>query len=346
MSAVAFGRARVAVRTRLFSMVLNTRIVVVALVCAAACVASVVVALCSGDYPLSPADVWAALTGHAPAFTTTVVVEWRLPRAVSAVVFGAALAVAGALVQSLTRNPLGSPDVIGLNAGAYTGALVGITVLGGSVVAVTTGAFVAAVLTALLVWGVAGRARTGDGFVIVGVGVAAALTAVNGMIVLRATTEVAQRATIWGQGALDDVRWPQLTPALVVLAVLAVAVTVVTPTLRPLELGNDLATTLGTRVGVVRMATLVVAVLLTAAVTSVAGPVAFLALVAPHLARYTTRSAGTTIVGSAAVGAALLSVSDLIAQYLFPQSVPVGVVTVVAGGGYFIVLLLQRLRRG
>ncbi|MBK0296348.1 iron chelate uptake ABC transporter family permease subunit, partial [Bacillus sp. S34] len=75
-----------------------------------AAVAAVVVALCNGDYPIAPADVWAALTGHAPAFTTTVVVEWRLPRAVSAVVFGAALAVAGALVQSLTRNPLGSPD--------------------------------------------------------------------------------------------------------------------------------------------------------------------------------------------------------------------------------------------
>ncbi|WP_159573745.1 iron chelate uptake ABC transporter family permease subunit [Curtobacterium sp. 18060] len=346
-ASVVFGRGRRTVRNSAFSAIVNTRVGGTVAVSAVVCAVALVVALCSGALPLAPTEVWSALLGHATPFTTKVVVEWRLPRAVAAIVFGAAAALTGALVQSLTRNPLGSPDVIGLNAGAYTGALVGITAFGGAVLAVTTGAFIGGIATALLVWGLsAGRGRTGDAFVIVGVGIASALTAVNSIIVLRATTAVATRATVWGQGSLDEVRWPQLTAICAVLIVLAPFVVVAASSVRSFELGDDLASGLGVRIGVARGTMLTVAVLITAAVTSVAGPIMFLALVSPHLARFVTRSAGTTLVGSAAVGAALLSVSDLVAQYALPEPVPVGVVTVVAGGGYFIVLLVQRLKKG
>jgi len=281
----------------------------------------------------------------------------------AALVFGAALGLSGAVFQSLTRNPLGSPDVIGFSTGAYTGALVAITVLGGGSAAVTTtttgsatgstgggvpataGALVGGLATALVVYALARVRGSVQGYrlVVVGIGATALLHAANTFLLLRAQTEVAMAGAIWGAGSLSLVGWPQLVPVLASLVVLLPALLLLSGPLRQLELGDDAASAHGVPVERARLALVVVGVALTAVVTASSGPVAFVALAAPQVARLALRGAGLPLVGSALVGSALLLGADLVAQQLL-SGVPVGVVTVVGGGTYLLVLLLARTR--
>lgn len=303
--------------------------------------------LLAGDLLLSPAEVWAALTGRAADFTTTVVLSWRLPRAVAGVAFGAALGTAGAIFQSLTRNPLGSPDVIGFNTGAYTGVLVVLlavpaagflplaaaSLLGGLV---TTGVVVA--LTARS--GMAGRT-----FILTGIAVSALLSSVNTWLVYKTDTATATAGSLWASGTLDNTRWVNLSPALVALGVLTIPVVVAATRLRFLALGDDVATALGVRVRTSRFALIVGAVALTAVTTASAGPIMFIALAAPHLAR-ATLPRSHPVVAAALTGALLLSGADWIAAHAFaPTQLPVGAVTVTIGGAYLVLMLLRRDRR-
>lgn len=306
-----------------------------------------VLALRVGDFPLTTGQVLGALTGSVDGLPRAVVLEWRLPRVLAAIVFGAALGASGAIFQSLTDNPLGSPDIVGLNSGAYTGALVVLVVLGGSFALVATGALLGGLATTVLVYALAGRGgAAGLRLIIVGIGVGATLTSLNHWITLTADLETAMSAAAWGAGSLNGVRWEQVAPAtLVLLPILALAALGATH-LRMLELGDDAARALGLRVERTRLTLLVLSVALTAATTAVAGPIAFVALAAPQLAIRLTRSAGMAILPAACMGAALLAVADLAAQRAFaPTQVPVGVMTVSAGGVYLIWLLIREARR-
>ena len=171
--------------------------VVVAVASVLLTLALAVVALGLGDLPLSPAEVVHALFATDGGFTTTVVRDWRLPRVLGAVVFGGALAISGAIFQSLTRNPLGSPDVIGFASGAYTGALIALTVIGTGAVSLSLGALVGGLATAVVVYLLAYR-RGMQGFrlIIVGIAVTAMLQSVNLFLLLRAQEEVAMAASI------------------------------------------------------------------------------------------------------------------------------------------------------
>ncbi len=299
------------------------------------------VALSIGDYPLSIPEVIAALFRN-EGFATTVVVEWRLPRALAALAFGGALGTSGALFQSLTRNPLGSPDVIGFSAGSYTGVLLAMTLFPGSQLGIGGWALGAGLATAFAVYLLAYR-RGVQGFrlIIVGIGVSAMLNAFNLWLQLRAQVNVAMTASVWAAGSLDVIDWQQLRPALVALTVCAVATCLVAGRLQQLELGDDAAAAHGLRVEPTRLGILVLGVALTAIVTAVAGPIAFVALVAPQLAKRMVGGAGLPLGQSALVGAVLLLAADQIAQHALPQAVPVGVVTIVLGGCYLVVLLLR-----
>jgi len=315
-----------------------------AVLCAVALVVAVV-ALGLGDYPLSPLEVLRALAGG-DGFASTIVLQWRLPRVLAALVLGAALGVSGALFQSLTRNPLGSPDVIGFATGSYTGAIVVIVAGGTSWAATAGGALVGGIATALVVYLLAHRRGVaGLRLIVVGIAVTALLHSVNSWLLLRARTEVALTANFWGSGSLALVGWQQLVPALVALAVLAPLVAAVAPPLRQLELGDDAARAHGTRVEGARLAVVVVGVALTAVVTAVSGPIAFVALAAPQLARRVTRSAGVPLVASAVTAGVLLLVADVVAQRIGTSPVPVGLVTLVLGGGYLLTLLARETRR-
>lgn len=311
-------------------------------------VAAVLLALFAlglGDYPLSIPDVVRAMVSD-QGFASTIVTEWRLPRVLVALVFGAALAVSGALFQSLTRNPLGSPDLIGFSTGSYTGVLVVTTLIGTGTVGVSAGALVAGLLTALVVYLLAYRDGVqGFRLIVVGIGVTGMLHGVNVWLLLRAETEVAMAASIWGAGSISLVGWPQAVPALVVLAGLAPLVWAVRGPLRQLELGDDAAGAHGLRVEPARLAVVVLGIALIATVTATAGPIAFVALAAPQIARRLAGSAGLPLLASALTGGVVLLAADMVAQHVLPTAVPVGVVTVVLGGAYLLALIVQEARR-
>ncbi|GAA1391143.1 FecCD family ABC transporter permease [Luteococcus peritonei] len=299
-----------------------------------------------GDYPLSPGQVLSALVRE-DGFASTVVREWRAPRVLAALLLGGALAVSGAVFQSLTRNPLGSPDVIGFSTGAYSGVLLATTVLGGSFASTQAGALLGGLATAAVVYLFSLRQGGVQGYrlVVVGIGVTAMLHALNLFLLMRVQAEVAMAASIWGAGTLSLVGWPELLPAIGCLLLLTPAVALLAAPLRQLELGDDAASAHGVPVERTRIALMVVAVALVAVATAAAGPIAFVALAAPQIAHRLLGGAGVPLVGSALCGALLLLASDVAAQHLLGSDVPVGIVTVVGGGAYLLALLVAQVRR-
>ena len=306
-----------------------------------------ILSIAIGTSQLSLGEVLSGLLGTADPGTVLIVREWRMPRALLAALFGVALGMSGAVFQSLTRNPLGSPDVIGFSSGSYTGALIVLLVTGGGYVAVAAGALAGGVLTALAVFLLAYRGGVqGFRLIIVGIGVSAMLAALNTYLMLRASAGEQLTAAVWGSGSLNGLTAETLIPVAVILALLLVPTMLLSRPLRALELGDDAAGSLGVRSAAVRFAAILTGVALVALVTSAAGPIAFIALVAPQIARRLTRSADVGVVASGAVGALLLVLSDFIGQRLFsPLQLPVGIVTVSVGGIYFIWLLIREAQR-
>ncbi|MEU8215369.1 iron chelate uptake ABC transporter family permease subunit [Micromonospora taraxaci] len=306
------------------------------------------VALGSGDYPMGPADVLRTLVGGGTPAEQFIVHELRLPRLVTALLVGAALSLAGTVFQSLVRNPLGSPDILGFTQGASAGALV-VVVLGGSSLALAGAAVAGGLATGLVIYALAWRRGVhGYRLILVGIGIAAILTGVNGYLLTRAPLMDAARAVLWLTGSLDGRGWANAGPLLAVLVVVTPVVLVLCgPALRMMELGDDTASALGVPVRRLRLVLLTAAVLLVSFAAAAAGPVSFVALVAPHVTKRLTRAPGPNLLPSMAVGAALLVGADLLAQRAFPgHQLPVGVVTGVIGGGYLVWLLALERRAG
>lgn len=327
------------------ALLLGRRALVIGSVLTVVLLVVAIVALGLGDYPLSPIEVISALTGN-DGFAGTIVLQWRLPRIVAAIVFGAALGASGALFQTLTRNPLGSPDIIGFSTGSYTGAIIALTVVGGGVVSMSVGALVGGLVTAAAVYLLAWRGGVqGFRLIVTGIAITAMLTSLNTFLLLRAKTEVAMAASIWGAGALDLVDWHALAVVIGPLAVLGVLTFLLVRPLRQLELGDDAARGHGVRTEGTRLGVLVVGVGLIAVVTAAAGPIAFIALVAPQIADRLVRGGGLPLGNAALMGATLLLVADVVGQHVVPGSVPVGIVTVVIGGVYLIGLLVKEARK-
>ncbi|MET9964878.1 iron chelate uptake ABC transporter family permease subunit [Streptomyces sp. NPDC006356] len=339
------GRRRMVAGPDRLNVVLSVRSVVVTLVAMAVTAVLGVLALVLGDFPLTVTEVFGVLTGRTEGFARTVVLEWRLPRATSAVLFGAALAVAGAMFQTLTRNPLASPDIIGLANGSFTGMLIALLLLGGSWPLLTAGSLIGGLVAALAVYLLAYRSGLqGFRFIVVGIGISAMLASVNTWMLLRVDVETALFASAWGAGTLNSVTTTTAIPAGVCVLVLLALTLFLTPALRQMDLGDDAAQATGVRVGRARSAAIAVAVALVSVVTAVAGPIAFVALAAPQISRRLARSPGIPFGVTGVVGGALLLGSDLIAQHVVPLTVPVGVVTVVLGGGYLVWLLIHQAR--
>ncbi|MDI2129654.1 iron chelate uptake ABC transporter family permease subunit [Yinghuangia seranimata] len=303
----------------------------------------------SGEYAMGPGRVVDALMGNGSAADTFIVRELRLPRAGVALAVGAALGLAGAVFQAVVRNPLGSPDLLGFTSGSATGALVAIVYVGGGAGAVATGAAVGGIATGVLVYALAWR-RGVHGFrlVLTGIGVTAALTGVNGYLLTRAQLTDAARAVLWQTGSLDGRGWDDVTPLAVAMAVLVPALLIgCGPALRMMEMSDDTAAALGVRVEPLRLALVGGAVVLTALAAAAAGPVSFVALTAPQLARRATKAPGPNLLPSMCVGAALLVASDWVAQRAFDEHpLPVGVVTGLLGGVYLVAILAAERRAG
>ncbi|MFE3633730.1 FecCD family ABC transporter permease [Streptomyces sp. NPDC059168] len=313
----------------------------------------------TGDARIPAGDVLRTLAGDGTAYQDFIVKELRLPRVLVGLLVGASLGLGGALFQALSRNPLGSPDVLGLSQGSTAGALVVIVLMSGSAAQVTAGALAGGLVTGcaiyLLAWK---RGVHGYRLVLVGIGVSAIVTAVNGYLLTEADLVDATRAVVWMTGSLDGRDWEQVWPLLWLCAVLVPLVLVNARGLRMMEMGDDVANALGVRVQRVRLVLTVCAVLLTAAATAAAGPVSFVALTAPQLARRLTlprfakgaRGApapGPCLLPSLCTGAALLVTADWAAQRAFgADRLPVGVVTGVLGGCCLLWLLVAERRAG
>ncbi|MFJ9835108.1 FecCD family ABC transporter permease [Streptomyces sp. NPDC101169] len=320
---------------------------VVALLLLAACAAGVAL-IGTGDARIAAADVLRTLAGDGTAYQDFIVNELRLPRVLVGLLVGASLGLGGALFQAVSRNPLGSPDVLGLSQGSTAGALVVIVLMSGSAAQVTAGALAGGLVTGFAIYLLAWKQGVhGYRLVLVGIGVSAIVTAVNGYLLTKADLVDATRAVVWMTGSLNGRDWEQVWPLLWLCAVLVPLVLAHARGLRMMEMGDDVANALGVRVQRVRLVLMVSAVLLTAAATAAAGPVSFVALTAPQLARRLTRSPGPNLLPSLCMGAALLVTADWAAQRAFgADQLPVGVVTGVLGGCYLLWLLVAERRAG
>lgn len=335
------------VRNRFFSMRLHWRTMAVCTLFAGLALALFCLALMVGDFPISVEQLIAVFNGQQEGLARKIVLDWRMPRALMALLCGAALGLAGAVFQSVTRNPLGSPDIIGFSAGSYTGALVVIILLSSSYGLVALGALIGGLAAALLVYLLAYRSGVqGFRLIVVGIAVSAVLSSLNTWMMLKSDPDVALSAAVWGAGSLNGVGWDHAIPATIIIAAILPMVFLLARDMRQIELGDDTARALGVPVERSRLGLMALGVALTASVTALAGPISFIALAAPQIARRLAKSQGVALAPSAFVGAVLLLGADLLSQRLFaPRQWPVGIMTVSVGGLYLIWLLSREARR-
>ena len=341
-------------RFRGLSGVRRPRAVVVFLAAAVLLLLAAVLNLGRGDYPIPITDVLSTLFGAGGRAQQFVVLELRLPRSLTGALVGAALAVSGAIFQSIARNPLASPDIIGIQWGA-SAAAVFVIVLGGGVSAVG-GAFAAigvplaalsgGLLTATVIYLLAWRRGIqGYRLVLVGIGVNAVLIAAVNWLLTVAQIYQAAQAQVWLNGSLNARGWNEVAPVGVGLALLLPTALALAHLLGGLTYGDDTARGLGIRVDGGRTALLLVAVGLASVATAAAGPIAFVALVCPQIAKRLCRTPGPPIATSAIIGAALTVLADLIARTALPGTeMPVGIVTAVLGAPYLLHLLARNRR--
>ncbi|MFF1698659.1 FecCD family ABC transporter permease [Streptomyces sp. NPDC058257] len=338
-----------AIRTRGgLSLRLDVRTAVVVAVLIVAALAASVVLIGTGDFYIPTADVIRTLLGSGDAGQEFIINDLRLPRVLVGLLVGAALGLGGAIFQSISRNPLGSPDILGLGQGSTAGALIMIVLFQGSAVQVAGGALVGGLVTGFAIYVLAWkRGVHGFRFVLVGIGVSAFVTAINGYLLTKADIVDAARAVVWMTGSLNGRDWDQVWPLLILCAILVPLVMTYARPLRMLEMGDDVGYALGVPVERTRIVLMGAAVLLTAAATAAAGPVSFVALTAPQLARRLTRSPGPNLLPAMFMGATLLIVADWASQRAFgADQLPVGVVTGVLGGIYLLWLLVIERKAG
>ena len=334
--------AAVRATTRRRERAIIAAIAVVALALAAA-------SLAIGAYTLPLPELLQTLAGQGTRSDNFIVFQLRMPRMLLAILVGAAFAVAGALFQTLLRNPLASPDIIGISGGASVSAAFAILVLGLSGAAVSLVAFLGAVVVASGIYLLAWRGGiTGFRFVLIGVGVAFMVQAVLNYLITRGDVREVQQALVWLVGGLGSASWPDIAVVAASLAVLLPLVGVVAPRLRVLQLGDDTAGGLGVAPERTRMLVLLLAVALVAVATAMVGPLAFVAFVSAPIARRMLGTGGLALVPSALVGITLVLGADFAAQHLLPGelNVPAGIVTGLIGAPYLLWLLATTNRGG
>ncbi|MDR6977744.1 iron complex transport system permease protein [Streptomyces sp. 3330] len=304
--------------------------------------------LALGDYPVPFTDVVRALGGAGDPGTVVVVQDLRLPRALTGLLVGVAFGVSGAVFQTMTRNPLASPDMIGLTEGAGT-AVVAAVVLGRTGgLGLSTLGLLGALATALLVYALAWKGgTTGYRIILVGIGVSWICTSATDFLVARGSRFQAEEAVGWLVGNLNGRTWDQVDTLAVALAVLLPVTLAMGRWMRTLQLGDDVAAGLGTPVQSVRLALLLAGVGLVAFGTAAAGPVAFVALACPQIAQRLAGTASPPPIVSGLTGALVVLGSDLLAREAVPGTeLPVGIVTGALGAPVLLWLLIRANRAG
>ncbi|WP_172431364.1 FecCD family ABC transporter permease [Mameliella alba] len=302
-----------------------------------------------GPFGLSPGDVLRTLVGQGDPQATIVIWNIRLPRVAAALLVGAALAAAGASYQALFRNPLVSPDILGVSAGAGLGAVAGIF-LSLPVAAIQASAFVGGMAAVGVVTLVAAAVRGVDRtltLVLVGVVIGALAGAATSLLkVLADPYDQLPAITFWLLGSLASVTSADILPALPAVLVGLVPLALLRWRINVLSMGDEEARALGVEAGRTRFLVIAAATLVTASVTALAGVVGWVGLVIPHVARMLVGPGfGRLLPVSALIGAGYLLAVDTLARTIAPVEVPLGILTAVIGAPFFVVLL-ARGRRG
>ncbi len=346
-------RTRPAFRFGPISMVRRPLMVLTTVLLAAALVLVMCVNIGRGDFPLSIAQVLDVLLGGGSRIERFIVMDLRLPRSLTGLLVGAALGISGAITQSISRNALASPDILGITAGS-SAAAVALIVLGGggsfsgllATLGLPLAALIGGLLTAIAIYTLAWRKGV-DGFrlILVGIAVNAMLTAVIGWLLISADINDVSRAQVWLNGSLNGADWGAVWPVAIAVVLVGGGTVVATFTLGALRLGDDNARSLGVRLQHSQAMMLLAAVALAAIATAAAGPIGFVALAAPQIALRVLRTPGPPIIASALLGGLLVVASDLIARTILPVELPVGIVTSALGGPFLLYLLVRSNRK-
>ncbi|MGV0397111.1 FecCD family ABC transporter permease [Corynebacterium suicordis] len=345
---------RPAFRVGPISTVFRPRALLVSVVLAIAAIVLAAWSIGLGDFPVSISRVLEVVfTGQGTRVEKLVVMDWRMPRALTAIFVGCALGLSGALTQSITRNSLASPDILGITTGA-SAAAVTVIVLGSgatgfvgwlSGIGIPLAALIGAIATAVVIWALAWRRNT-DSFrlVLFGIIITALLSSYINFLMIRAELRDASTAQMWLTGTLEKAAWESTWPIAIVVLVCTPLLAWIGHQLLATMLGPDTARALGQNIQGTQVALLGVSVALAAVAVSAAGPIGFVAFVAPQVALRLCNSATPPLVASALTGAVLLLAADIVTQAALPVELPVGILTSAIGGVFLIYLLVQRNR--
>ena len=327
-----------------WSVLISPRHVLIGLMLLVLGLAVAVAALRLGKFTVSTQEVIDALQGRGRRIVQVVVVTWKLPRILLGLVAGLALGVAGAVFQTITRNPLGSPDLIGFSTGAQTGILVSVLLLPGSMLSTSLASFIGGAAVGTVTYLVSLRGGfTGLRFILVGIAISSMLVSVNRWLLVRVDDDEGLGALKAITGSLGAARWPVVTPICLAIGVTVTLTLLASRHLRVLSLGEQVATILGSPTRRASALLILLGTVLVAVVTMAAGPIGFVALVAPHLARLLTGSPQPPLLVSGLTGSLLLAGADLLSQLLL-ESMPASVVTNAVGGLYLMVALTVAAR--
>ncbi|RDI55732.1 iron complex transport system permease protein [Nocardia mexicana] len=358
MTVPTLSRVRPAARVGPFSAVLRITMLLTVIGLAVAVIGLFALDIAIGEYHIPLGRVFDVLTGGGTRSQRFIIFESRLPRAVTAVIAGAALGLAGAVTQSILHNPLASPDLLGITSGASFAAVAAVTGTGGATagaaaaigvpLAALAGGLLTAVAIYVLAWG-----RTGDGaagttgmrLVLIGIGINALLLSGVSWLLTRATLTDASRAQMWLTGSLNGADWTRAVPAAIGLALVLAVTAGSARTLAALRFGTDTTRALGVRLQAQQGLLLGAAVIAAALATAAVGPVAFVGLASPQIARRLLRTPGEPVLGSALVGAVVVVGADVIARTVVPVDLPVGIVTAALGGPFLLLLLVRTNRK-
>jgi iron complex transport system permease protein len=314
----------------------------VILVLAVLVVAAFAATLMAGRTFYPPGDVLRVILGEQVPGASFTVGRLRLPRAALALVAGFSFGLAGVTFQTMLRNPLASPDIIGISSGASAAAAIAIVTLSLGEVQVSVLAIAAGLGVALLVYSLAFRGGVvGTRLILIGIGISAMLDSITSYVLSQAAEWDLQEAMRWLTGSLNGATWDQTVPALVAAAVLTPLLLGQARNLSAMQLGDDTASALGVRVERTRITVIVAAVGIIAFATAAAGPIAFVAFLAGPIAARIVGAGGSLLVPAGLVGSLLVLVADFTGQFAFGERYPVGVVTGVLGAPYLIYLIIR-----
>ena len=306
---------------------------------------SLILILGNTIYPLE--TILRVISGEDIEGATFAIRTLKLPRMLAGVLIGMAFGIAGNTFQTVLRNPLASPDIIGVTAGSSAAAVYGILVLGIGAQAISFGALLSGLTVTMLIYFLSARGRfSGGKLILIGIGVQAMLSSVISYLLLRASQYDVASAMRWLSGSLNGIRLSSISLLPGVVIVFGLIIILLGRALKILELGEESAVSLGLRTNHVRVMLIVSAVVLIAFGTSVTGPIAFVSFLSGPIASKVAGRGAPGEIPSALVGAVLVLSADLIGQFALPVRLPVGVITGIIGAPYLLYLLIDMNRKG